>query len=56
MEKGRGKNHKFTGTDIVRKLQDFDRTDRNSLILETKIIQIYMSSDLVFVIVGEKCV
>ena len=56
MEKGRGKNHKFTGTDTVRKLQDFDRTGRNSLILETKIIQIYMSSDLVFVILGEKCV
>lgn len=47
--KRQGEKHKFTGTDIVRKLQDFDRTGRNSLILETKIIQIYMSSDLVFV-------
>lgn len=50
------KNHKFTGTDIVSKLQEFYRTGRNSLILETKVMQMYMSSDLLFVSLGEKCV
>ena len=50
------KPHKFTGTAIVRKLQEFDGTGRNSLILETKVKRIYMSSDAVFVILGKKCV
>lgn len=48
------KPHKFTGTDIVTKCKVFDGTGRNAS-FETKVMQIYMPSDLIFKILGEEC-
>lgn len=48
------KPHKFTGTDIVTKCEVCDGTGRN-VSFETKFGQIYMPSNLIFKILGEKC-